>query len=164
MSTILKTWTVTAVSAGEAPLQLLCDDRPLRQSQPGTLDDVSPVQHLLLGVAGCFALSCRAVLKRRSAPSVASPVAATPSVTAPLPRFEVHVSGYKLRGGGNRLSQIEVTAVFPTLSEAEARITAHEAEALCTVTSTLGGSPALSFTVRSDQTVDPDGERVLSRG
>jgi uncharacterized OsmC-like protein len=149
MSTIFKTWTITAVSVGEEPLQLLCDDRPLRQSQPGTLDDVSPVQHLLLAVAGCFALSCRAVLQRR---------------TAPLPRFEVHVSGHKLRGGGNRLSHIAVTAVFPTLSEAEARITAHEAEALCTVTSTLSGSPALSFTVRSDQAVDPDVERVLSRG
>ncbi len=76
----MKRWSVSAISEGHEPLQLLCGGRPLTQTAVGTMENVCPVEHLLLAVAGCFALSCRAVIAKRRLPRV---------------RFEVRVSGDK---------------------------------------------------------------------
>jgi len=135
----LKSWTVSAVSEGDTPLRLLCNGTALTQSEPGSLDHVCPVEYLLLAVAGCFALSCRAVWQRRAGPAARA---------QPTPNFEIIATGDKLRGGGNRVATISVVAVFANLSKAEAAATAREAEALCTVTNTLHGSPAISYSCR----------------
>jgi len=137
---IVKSWTVSAVSEGDAPLRLLSNGKLVVQSLPGSLDQVCPVEYLLLAVAGCFALSCRAVLQRR----VGSAAGALPSTNV-----EITATGEKIRGGGNRVSRISVTAMFDALSDEEAAATVHEAEALCTVTNTLHGSPAITYTARA---------------
>ncbi len=169
---IFKSWTVYAMSEGEAPLYLHCDDRPATQPEggsagPGTWDPPSPVQYLLLAVAGCFALSCRAVLKKRATASCAT--AEVPA--SAIQNFQVSVTGDKLQGAGNRLARISVVTQFHDMAEEDAAAVLRDAKALCTVTNTLSGSPAIHYAARSGrhptaasgQGVDLDVQSAFSR-
>ncbi len=114
-----KTWSVSATSSGKQPLQIFCGGRPLTQTAPATIDGVSPVEYLLISVATCFALSCRAVLVTRR-------------LTAA--DFEVAVVGTKALDLPSRLSHIEVTVAFGgNIPEDAATGIAAEAKLLCTV-------------------------------
>jgi uncharacterized OsmC-like protein len=127
-------WSVNAVSEGSHPLRLFCDGRPLTQSAPSLIDDVSPVEYLLIAVASCFALSCRAVLNKHKAPKTT---------------FEVVATGEK-SAGRNQLANIAVVAIFRDgIDEAQGTAIADEAEPLCTVSNTLLGSPRIDYGVRA---------------
>jgi len=131
---VAKRWSVNALSEGQAPLQYFCDGRPLTQLAPATVENVSPVQHLLIAVAGCFALSCRAALTRRRLPRIS---------------FEVVATGEKAIASGNRLAHIAVVAIFPCdISESEAASISEEAKPMCTVTNTLSASPDVLYSTR----------------
>jgi uncharacterized OsmC-like protein len=130
-----KRWTVNAVSNGQLPLALFCDGRPLPPNPPTIADSVSPVQYLLIAVASCFALSCRAVLSRRRLTQAA---------------FEVVAIGEKqLATPENRLNQISVVAIFGGgLTEADAASIMEQAKPLCTVTNTIFDSPNIAYHLR----------------
>jgi hypothetical protein len=66
MAKPLKRWSVNAISTGQAPLALFCDDRPLGRLASQAPDNLTPIQSLLISIASCFALSCRAELRRRN--------------------------------------------------------------------------------------------------
>jgi uncharacterized OsmC-like protein len=126
---------VNAVSHGYLPLALFCDGRPLPPNPPTIAESVSPVQYLLIAIASCFALSCRAVLNRRQ-PRQAS--------------FEVITIGEKLLAAPeNRLHQISVVAIFGGgLTEADAASLIEEAKPLCTVSNTMFDSPSIAYNSR----------------
>jgi len=128
-------WSVNALSQGQMPLRYFCDGRPLTQSVPATLDNVSPVEHLLIAVAGCFALSCRSVLLNRGR-SRAS--------------FEVIATGARGLEAAGGLSHFSVAAIFHGgVSEAEAAAICEEARPLCMVTCTLLDTPTVTFSSRA---------------
>jgi len=131
----VKRWTVNAVSDGHLPLALFCDGRPLPANPPTIADSVSPVQYLLIAVASCFALSCRAVLGRRRLTQAS---------------FEVVTIGEKqLAAAENRLDQISVVAIFGEgLTEAEAASVIEQAKPLCTVSNTIFDSPNIEYRLR----------------
>ncbi len=130
-----KRWSVSAISEGHAPLQLFCGGEPLTQTAVGTMENVCPVEHLLLAVAGCFALSCRAVIAKRQLPRV---------------RFEVRVSGDKAPAPANRLAYIAVVAVFDdAISEVEALEISAEAKLICTVSNSIVSGPEWSYSART---------------
>lgn len=132
---VSKRWSVNALSQGQTPLRYFCDGRPLTQSAPATLDNVSPVEHLLIAVAGCFASSCRAVLLRRGLSRTS---------------FEVVAIGDRTVEPANRLAHLSVAAIFHGgLSEAEAAAIAEEARPLGTVTLTLLDTPAVTYSSRA---------------
>lgn len=98
----------------------------------GGLDDVSPVEYMLLAVAGCFALSCAGALRARAFP--------------PTP-VEVVVTGEKAPDAPSRVHRIALAVAFGGgMSEEEARAVAQEAELLCTVTNTILGAPIIEVT------------------
>ncbi len=133
----VKRWSVNAISEGRTPLTLFCDGRPLTQSTPATLDDVSPVQYLLISIASCFALSCRAVLSRRNLRQNC---------------FEVVAVGEKARAPAteSRLTHISVVAIFGGgITEAEAKLITEQAQPLCTVTNTILESPTIQYSSRA---------------
>ena len=131
----VKRWTVNAVSDGHLPLALFCDGRPLPPNPPTIADSVSPVQYLLIAVASCFALSCRAVLSRRKLTQAS---------------FEVVTIGEKLLvASENRLNQISVIAIFGGgLTEADATSIIEQAKPLCTVSNTIFDSPNIAYNSR----------------
>ena len=131
----VKKWTVNAVSDGQLPLALFCDGRPLPSNPPTIAESVSPVQYLLISVASCFALSCRAVLSRRKLTQVS---------------FEVVTIGEKqLAATENRLTQISVVAIFGGgLTETDAALIMEQAKPLCTVTNTIFDSPNIAYNLR----------------
>jgi uncharacterized OsmC-like protein len=132
----VKRWTVNAVSDGHLPLALFCDGRPLPSTPVTTIaDSVSPIQYLLIAVASCFALSCRAVLIRRKLTQAS---------------FEVVTIGEKqLAAPENRLNQISVVAIFGGgLTEAEAESIVEQAKPLCTVSNTIVDSPNIAYRLR----------------
>ncbi len=132
----VKRWSVNAISEGQAPLALFCDGRPLTQSAPATVDDVSPVQYLLISIASCFALSCRAVLGRRRLTRASFEVVAVAEKAASVI--------------DNRLSGISVVAIFGDgITEADAALIAEQAKPLCTVTNTVLDSPAIRYGTRA---------------
>jgi uncharacterized OsmC-like protein len=116
-------------------LQIFVDGRPLTQSSPGVVDNVSPVEYLLISVATCFALSIRAVLLHRK-------LSAT--------TFEVVTTGEKAPDAPSRLNHIALTAIFGNdIDESGAAAIANEAKSLCTVTNTVLGSPLISVVGRT---------------
>jgi uncharacterized OsmC-like protein len=122
-----KQWSVSTASTGSEPLRMFVAGKPLTQSAPATVDGVSPVEHLLLSIATCFALSCRAVLMARK--------------LLPL-EFEVAVSGVKAADPPSRLESLQLVIAFGEgLSETAAGEVAAAAKKLCTVTNTLGALP-----------------------
>jgi len=132
-----KRWSVNAISYGQEPLQVFCDSRPLTQTKLATIDNVSPVEFLLISVATCFALSVRAALAARKLPRLG---------------FEVVVSGEKAPDPPSRLMHIAVVAVFRgNLTEADAAAIAADAKLLCTVTNSIQGAPTISISGRALQ-------------
>jgi uncharacterized OsmC-like protein len=128
---IAKRWSVNAVSEGQTPLAFFCDGRPLTQTSPATIDNVSPVEYLLIAVASCFALSCRAVLAKRKLARIT---------------FEVVATGEKAVASGNRLTHVAVVAVFHNdISGAEAAAITEDAKPLCTVSNTLLAAPDVVY-------------------
>jgi len=133
---IAQRWSVNAISSGLEPLQLFCDGRPVTQSRLATIDNVSPVEFLLIAVATCFALSVRAALAARK---------------LPRPAFEVVVSGERASDPPSRLKHIAVVAILRgNIPTAEAAAIAADAKLLCTVTNSLHGTP-ISISGRSLQ-------------
>jgi uncharacterized OsmC-like protein len=131
----VKRWSVNVVSEGQTPLTLFSDGRPLTQSAPATVDDVSPVQYLLIAIASCFALSCRAVLAQRKLSRIS---------------FEVVATGEKSSGTPNRLANIAVVAIFRSgITESEAALIAGHAKPLCTVTNTILTAPEIQYSSRA---------------
>lgn len=130
-----KRWSVSVSSSANEPLKIFCDGRPLTQSAPATVDHVSPVEYLLISVAACFALSCRAALKSRK---------------RALGSFEVVATGEKASDPPSRISRIDVVAAFRDgIDEAEAAAIAADAKLLCTVTNTIAGSPRITVSARA---------------
>ena len=126
---IPRRWTVSCRSVADQPLLIHCAGQPLTQSAPATLDNVSPVEYLLVAIATCFALSCRAALKTRQLPLVA---------------LEVAVEGEKAPDQPSRLAAIRIAVRFDAaLGEADATAVTTEAKSLCTVTNTLAGQPSI---------------------
>lgn len=116
-------------------MTIYCDGRPLTQSSPGTLDNVSPVEYLLISAAACFALSIRAVLLARKLSGLA---------------FEVVATGEKTLDSPSRLNHIALSVIFGNdIDESRAAAIANDAKSLCTVTNTILGSPAISVTSRT---------------
>jgi uncharacterized OsmC-like protein len=136
-----KTWSVKAVSNAGAPVTfhrhgelLFCG------GEQGA--SISPVEHLLIGVAGCLALSCRAVLAGRRLATVTVEVTATGEKSAEPP---------------SRLRQITLAVRFGSeIDELEAAAIVAEAEKLCTVTNTLLDSPVIEVHPMREQP-DPTG-------
>ena len=136
-----KRWSVNAVSEGHAPVQYFCDGRPLTQTSAATVDNVSPVEHLLIAIAGCFALSCRAVIAKRKLSQVS---------------FEIIASGEKAAAPPNRLAQISVGALFRgSISEPEAVAISEEAKPLCTVSNSFLASPDFIYSSRTIKEYGP---------
>jgi uncharacterized OsmC-like protein len=132
---VAKSWSVSAVSTAKEPLQIYSGGRPLTQTAPATIDGVSPVEYLLISVAACFAMSCRAALAPRKLS------AAT---------FEVTVFGTKAQDPPSRLNRIEVSVAFGDgISGSVAIEIAAEAKLLCTVTNTILGAPQITIDARS---------------
>jgi uncharacterized OsmC-like protein len=130
-----KRWSVNAISSGQEPLLIFCDGRPLNQTALATIENVSPVEHLLIAVASCFALSCRAVLATRKLPRFA---------------FEVVVSGEQAPDRPCRLKHIAIVAIFRTgVGAAQAAAIAEDARFLCTVANSIQGTPTISVSARS---------------
>ena len=128
----LKQWVVSAMTAPKQPLVLHCAGRPLNSARSGGGENVSPVEYMLLAIAGCFALSCAGALKARESP--------------PTP-VEVVVTGEKAPDAPSRVHRIALAVAFGGgMSEAEAVAIAREAKHLCTVTNTIFGAPIMEVT------------------
>lgn len=136
MTKSLKRWSVNAVSEGQSPLTLFCDDRPFGGSAVGTPETLSPVQYLLVSIASCFALSCRAELRRRKLGNIS---------------FEVVVLGEKEIGAAESLlNAISIVTIFGSgITEPLAQQITEKAKSLCTVTNTLLDSPNIQFRSRA---------------
>jgi uncharacterized OsmC-like protein len=133
-TTAPKRWLISVRTSTSKPLEIYCAGRPLTQSAPATVDDVSPVEYLLISVATCFALSCRAALSARQLPQSA---------------FEVLVLGEKALDKPSRLASIDVAVEFgDALQGAEAEAVVRDAKQLCTVTNTILGNPAIGISAR----------------
>ncbi len=128
-----KRWSVSARAEGAAALRYHCAGQAL-QADTGMIVNVSPVEHLLLSIAGCFALSCRAVIAKRGLPPLF---------------FEVVVSGSKAPDYPSRLAKIEVLASFEdAISAGDAQALAAEAKTLCTVSNSIAAAPAIDYVSR----------------
>jgi uncharacterized OsmC-like protein len=133
-----KRWSVNAVSEGRARLALYCEGRPLAGDASVSLDLVTPVHYLLLSIASCFALSCRAILSRRNLGRVA---------------FEVVAIGDRRAAGSpNTLSQISVIAIFRGgVTDAMAAWLMEESKPLCTVANSILPSAGIRYSSRTIQ-------------
>ena len=136
MTKRLKRWSVNAVSEGHSPLALYCDDRPLGHSVTSSPENLTPIQYLLISIASCFALSCRAEIRRRKLGNLS---------------FEVVVMGDKEAGSTeNLLGRISIVAIFGGgIAPPLAREITARAKPLCTVTNTLLDSPKIRFKSRA---------------
>jgi uncharacterized OsmC-like protein len=134
-ASIAKQWSVSALSSAKDPLRLFCGGRPLTQNASATIDGVSPVEFLLISVATCFALSCRAALIPRKLSDAA---------------FEVTAVGTKALDAPSRMNLIEVSVKFGSdIPEAVVAKVAEEAKLMCTVTNTILGTPTVTIGARS---------------
>jgi uncharacterized OsmC-like protein len=134
MTKPLKRWSVNALAEGMSPISYFFDGRSIGQKSQAEWQDLSPVQHLLIGVAGCFALSCRAVFLERRLKDIG---------------LEVVVTGEKAAGEGNRLSSIVVAAIFTgSLSSADEATILDAVKPMCTVANSLLDGPAIVYQTR----------------
>jgi uncharacterized OsmC-like protein len=135
MTKPLKRWSVNALSEGSSPLTYFFDGRSIGRNSQAAWEDLSPVQHLLVAVAGCFALSCRAVFLRRRLKDIG---------------LEVVVIAEKAPEPGNRLSSIVVTAIFcGGLTNGDEAAILEEAKPMCTVANTILDSPTIAYQTRT---------------
>lgn len=122
-----KRWSVSTLSSGDQPLEMFCDGKPLITTSPGIIEHISPVEHLLIAVATCFALSCRGALVARQ---------------MRWPVFEVKVTGVKALDLPSRLESVGIEVAFGNdVSLEDAESLAAAAKKLCTVTNTFAGAP-----------------------
>jgi len=151
MTKPLKRWSVNAVSHGQTSLTLFCDGRPIGRGAVGAPQDVSPVQYLLISIAGCFALSCREELRQRQLHNI--PV-------------EVVVMGDKDPAAvRNLLNAISIVTIFGGgISESLAREITERAKPLCTVTNTLLEPPTIEFRSRVTQDVRASSHEFPAQG
>jgi uncharacterized OsmC-like protein len=116
-------------------LRIFVDGRPLTQPSPGVVENVSPVEFLLISAATCFALSVRAVLLTRKLSGAA---------------FEVVATGEKTLDAPSRLNRITLAVIFGDgLDESGAVAIADDAKSLCTVTNTILSGPVISVSGRT---------------
>jgi uncharacterized OsmC-like protein len=126
---VSKRWLVSVVAEGQSSLRYYSGGQAL-EATAGTVTNVSPVEHLLMSIAGCFALSCRAILLKHKL----------------APAFEVLVSGDKAADTPSRLARIDVAANFAVaISAADAQMITAEAKALCTVSNSIVATPAITY-------------------
>jgi uncharacterized OsmC-like protein len=124
-----KRWSVSTVSSGDQPLEMFCDGKPLVTKSPGIIEAISPVEHLLIAVATCFALSCRGAFVARQ---------------MRWPVFEVKVTGVKALDLPSRLESVGIEVAFGNdVSPDDAKSLAAAAKKLCTVTNTFAGAPVI---------------------
>jgi uncharacterized OsmC-like protein len=125
-----KSWTIRAVSNEGADLAFYRQDEALfAGGVPAAV--ISPVEHLLIGAAGCLVLSCRAVLA---------------TGRASQSTVEVTAVGSKAAEPLSRLGRIDIAVRFGRKIDAvEARSVLEKAEKLCTVTNTLRSSVAIAI-------------------
>jgi len=129
-TTTPRIWTVSATSTLADPLEYHCGEHCLTGPGALTLERISPVEAMLLSVAGCFALSCRPVFARLDVPRTG---------------YRVVVHGTKAAGTPARIAQIDIVVDFaPGLSASDADQIVTQAKKLCTVTNTLSDAPAIS--------------------
>lgn len=120
------TWSVTARWSGEGPLTLHCRGAALPEllSRGETL---TPVEYLLVGAAGCYALSLEGARRALSLP------AAT---------FEVTAVGTKAEHPPSRLDALQLLVrIEGGIPAGDVASLVSRAKALCTVTNTLGAAP-----------------------
>jgi uncharacterized OsmC-like protein len=130
-----KRWAVNVVSNGQLPLTLFCDGRPVTQTTPATLDDISPVEYLLIALASCFALSCRTVLADTKRPRIS---------------FEVVATGEKAPSAENLLTNISIVGIFRSgISESDAALITAQARPLCTVNNSVLEAATIQYSSRS---------------
>ncbi len=140
---VAKKWSVSTISSAKDPLRIFCDGRPLTQTAAATIDGVSPVEYLLISVATCFALSCRAALAPRNLSEAT---------------FEVTTVGTKALDAPSRLSLIDVSVNFADdIPATVAERVADEAKLSCTVTNTLLGAAQITIAARSGHATAPLG-------
>jgi uncharacterized OsmC-like protein len=121
-----KSWTIQAVSDANAALVFYRNGGALFVGGAQAAA-ISPVEHLLIGAAGCFALSCRAVLNHGSS-------------------IEVTAIGSKAAAPPSRLARIDLAVRFGSeIDTLQARSIVEKAEKLCTVTNTLLGPVAIEI-------------------
>jgi uncharacterized OsmC-like protein len=131
-----KSWTIQAISEEGAALALYRHGEALFVSGAQAVA-ISPVEHLLIGTAGCLGLSCRAVLT------------GTPGSRSSV---EVTAIGRKAGDLPSRLARIELAVRFGSeINAVEARSIVEKAEKLCTVTNTLLGSVAIEIDSSSER-------------
>ena len=124
-----KRWVVGATAMPKQPMAFSCGGRPLTSGAIGPADNLSPVEYLLVAIAGCFALSCCGAVRNRKRP--------------PTP-VEVTVTGEKAPDAPSRVARIVLTVVIGGgASQEEAAVIAQEAKHLCTVTNTILGGPSI---------------------
>jgi len=125
-----KRWLVSAAADGQAALRYHCNGMVL-EAVAGVVERVSPVEHMLMAIAGCFALSCRAVIAKRKLPAL---------------YFDVVVEAAKAPDPPSRISIIDVTVSFDkVISALEAESIAAEAKGLCTVSNSIVAAPAITY-------------------
>ncbi len=130
----LKRWVVSARAAPKQPMALFCEGVSLTPGAPGDLDKVSPVEYMLISIAGCFALSCRGAMKSRNLPAT---------------EVEVIVTGEKAHDPPSRVGRISlVVALGQGTSAADVAAILHDAKQLCTVTNTIFGASSIEVTAR----------------
>jgi uncharacterized OsmC-like protein len=144
-----KRWAVNVVSNGQLPLTLYCDGRPVTQTLPATLNDISPVEYLLIALASCFALSCRAVLADTKRPRTS---------------FEVVATGEKAPSADNRLTNISIVGIFRSgISESDAASITAQARPLCTVNNSVLDAPNIQYSSRSIRELPGDVKASIPR-
>jgi uncharacterized OsmC-like protein len=126
---IPKRWSASVLSRTNQPLELFYGGQLVKGANASTLEDVSPVEHLLIAVASCFALSCHSALRARK--------------IAPLD-YRVVATGDRALEPPSRLSNLDISVIFAdTIAEDEASAVVQDARARCTVINTLQLAPSV---------------------
>jgi uncharacterized OsmC-like protein len=120
-------WSISARSNKSQPLTFFREGLPLPPSDSGEL---SPIEFLLLSVASCFALSCRAAGTILGAPPLS---------------LKVEARGEKQPGLPNRLVGIEIHTEIESLDEVARAAIVSEAKRLCTVANTVLQAPTVTY-------------------
>jgi uncharacterized OsmC-like protein len=137
-----KSWTIQVISKKGAALAFYRHGEALGVCGAPTAA-ISPVEYLLIGTAGCLALSCRAVLADSDGSGT----------------VEVSAIGSKDPEPPSRLARIRLAVrLADEIGLVEARSVVEKAKKLCTVTNTLLGSVAIEIDLtsgRGDALTDP---------
>jgi len=144
-----KSWTIRAFS-NEGPAVAFYRQGEALLVGGAAVAPISPVEYLLIAAAGCFALSCRAVLtdSHGSGSSI-----------------EVTAIGTKAAEPPSRLGRIGLAVRFGHEIDAiAAKSIVEEAQKLCTVTNTLLGSVAIEIECLSGSRDAPEGSAGRAKG